>query len=332
MIVSLFEPKKITKGDRADSVVPGWVPYHWKTTWAEFVETLRDTAAIEADPAHKSAVMSFSCAEFAAGTNRAKANVLGCDLIGFDFDDKIGDTAAAWKFDALVEFMEQAGVSFLVHTTASCRKAAHCLRLLLPLDRRVGSTEYPQVWSAYNEWLGSVADAATKDVSRLFFEPRKWVDRYNRFHAIVDRPPVCVDEIVAAHPSRVPDSAERWTAARVVSGAAPGRDFTVVENITDLDISPIISRTALEKATSGRPGGRMFGFLCSVARVAKLKGIALSESELIEIGEALAWRIGRRHRDDIPHDAANALRFADRADVGRGGAAPRPRTQLPRYW
>lgn len=173
MIVSLFAPQRSTKGSRAGDMVPGWTPWRWETSWCEFVETLRDSAALTADPADKLTVMALACSEFAPGTPRAKANVIGCDLLGFDFDDKCGATPGAWTFDPLVSFMEGYCVPYLVHTTASCREASHCLRLYLPLDRRVLPNEFPQVWRAFSTWLGSVADESTKDESRMFFEPRR---------------------------------------------------------------------------------------------------------------------------------------------------------------
>lgn len=332
MIVSLFSPHTIRMGDRAGSVVPGWLPVRWETTWAEFLEVLRETSLLPADPAEKNRVTSYSCAEFASGFNRSKEGVLGCDLIGFDFDDKTGDTPGAWRFDALVDFLDQQGAPYLVHTTASCTEAAQCLRLLLPLDRRVSAADYAQVWRSFSDWLGSVADEATKDASRLFFEPRCWEGRYNRIHhGHPDRPPIVVDEIVARHPPRAPEPAPAtWTGMRYV--AYPDMGFTVVENLTDLDTSPVVSRRALEAAMTARAGGRMYRFLCTVAVAAKRQGILLTEPDLIEIGHALAQRIGRRQRDDIRRDAINAIQFAER--VGDADARPKswPIVPLPRRW
>lgn len=334
MIVSLFKPHRINRGDRAGSVVPGWMPTRWDTTWSDFVGVLRDTAAIEADPADKASVTSFSCAEFAPGANRSKAGVLGCDLIGFDFDDKTGDTPGAWKFEALSSFMEQAGVPFVIHTTASCKSNAHCLRLIMPLDRRVGPAEYPQVWRAFANWLGNVADEATKDASRLFFEPRRWIGRYNRYHAgHADRAAITVDEIVATYPPLMMESTSPLVPRPANRTSLTTIDGMILANITDLDLSPIVSAEALTEALSARQGGRMYRFLCSVASRARWRSIALTEVELATLGEDLARRMGRRNTSDIRRDAANALRFAERATTP-AGIAPHSveLSKLPRYW
>jgi hypothetical protein len=334
VIVSIFEPQKITKGDRAGSVVPGWVPTRWETTWSDFVDVLRDTTAMEADPADKASVTSFSCAEFAPGFNRSKAGVLGCDLIGFDFDDKTGDTPGAWRFEALETFMEQAGVPFAIHTTASCKSNAHCLRLLMPLDRRVGPAEYPQVWRAFAKWLGNVADEATKDASRLFFEPRRWKGRYNRYHAgHTDSAPIAVDKIAATFRPLMTDPIALPAARSAIQTLSTTHDGMTIANISDLDLSPIVSAEALTAALTARQGGRMFRFLCSVASRARWRSIRLTEVELATIGEELARRMGRRNTSDIRRDAVNALRFAERATMPAGTAPSTVElSTLPRYW
>ena len=329
MIVSLFEPHVIKGGDRAGDIVPGVVPSRWETTWSEFVATLQETAAVAADPIDKMKSMTLSCAEFAPGTKRSKSTVLGCDAIGFDFDNKDGADRDAWTFDALVAFLQQQAVPFVVHTTASSTETEQCLRLFLPMDRRVEPSEFPTVWRAFATWLRSLGDEATKDESRVFFEPRSWAGRYNRFHAGgADLPPVVVDHIVASHLPKVERAPEDIRPLPMLD-----RELIVVDDITDIDTSPIVSQDALAEALTARQGGRMYRFLCSVAARARLKSILLTERELVMIGEALAARMQRRDKSDIRHDAGNALRFAE--TMNRESDADwvtKRRVTLPRYW
>lgn len=332
MIVSLFSPHST----RAGQVVPGFRPCRWEATWPEFVSAMHASSKVPADRADKMKVLSISMAEFVPDTNRAKANVVGVDWIAFDFDDKTGLSKDAWKFDDLVAFLEPMLIPFVVYTTASSTLEGHCLRLVMPFDRRVSAEEFPRIWLSFNHWLRSVADAQTKDASRLFFEPRQWIGAYNRFHAApTDFPPVAVDAIVERHgPPEEPafDAINADIVIARLEAIRTDRRSLSDHDICDLDNSPIISVSALADAMSSSEGGRMFKFLCSVAVSAARQQILLTHRDLTIIGERLAFHLCRQCRD-IAHDAKGALKWAQQvAATEHSQKTDNFRTMLKGIW
>ncbi|WP_434404613.1 hypothetical protein [Sphingobium sp. DN12] len=312
MIVNLFGPWTIKGGPRKGQRVPGFRPVRWEPTWDEFVEALWCCAAIPTPRGHKMPgsieVNAIGMADYPKAVNRSKEAALGADWIGFDIDDK-GETADAWKFDDLVEFLDAADVAYAVCTTTSCTEERHCLRVFMPLDRYVYDFEWGTVWAAFAAWIGQI-DPQTKDLSRIFFEPRLWDGAYNRFHSSPDgRKFVSVNDIVRDY---APPVAESPQAAPIVNRDwQPPADLRTVDDLTDFQRSPIIKPAMVDAAFSSSSGGRMFAFLCKVALSARSQSIALAEFELEEIGRRLAAMLGRRDISDIQRDAQRALSWSE---------------------
>lgn len=316
MIVSLFGPWTIKSGPRQGQRVPGFRPVRWEPTWQEFVDVLQYGAGNPTPREHKLPgrveVDALGMADYPPDTNRSKEAALGADWIGFDIDDKV-DTTDAWKFDDLAEFLEAAEIAYVVCTTTSCTEELHCLRVFMPLNRYVYDFEWDTVWAAFAAWIGQV-DPKTKDLSRIFFEPRAWEGAYNRFHASPDgRSFVNVDDIVHDYAQPV---AEPVLATSIVKGNwRPPAELRTIHDLTDFDRSPIIKSEMVDAAFSSPPGGRMYTFLCKVALSARSQSIALGGHELEEIGRTLAATLGRRDISDIQRDARRALAWSETVAV-----------------
>ena len=316
MIVSLFGPWTIKSGPRQGQRVPGFRPVRWEPKWTEFVEVLECCADIPTSREHKLPgrveVDALGMADYPPDTNRSKEAALGADWIGFDIDDK-GDTPDAWKFDGLVEFLDAADIAYVVCTTTSCTEERHCLRVFMPLDRYVYDFEWDTVWAAFAAWIGQI-DPQTKDLSRIFFEPRLWDGAYNRFHSSPDgRKFVSVNDIVRDY---APPSAESPRAAPIVKRDwQPPADLRTVDDLTDFERSPIIKPAMVDAAFSSSPGGRMFAFLCKVALSARSQSIALAEHDLEDIGKTLATMLGRRDNSDIQRDVRRAMEWSETVSV-----------------
>lgn len=316
MIVSLFGPWTIRRGPRKGQKVPGFRPVRWEPTWKEFVETLQCCADIPTPREHKLPglveVNAVGMADYPRDTNRSKEAALGADWIGFDIDDK-GETNYAWKFNDLVEFLDDADIAYVVCTTTSCTEERHCLRVFVPLNRHVYDFEWDTVWAAFAAWIGQV-DPKTKDLSRIFFEPRLWDGAYNRFHASSDGTTfVRVDDIVRDYAPQVAKSPS--VAASPKCDWQASAQLRTIDDLTDFERSPIIKPAMVDAAFSSTPGGRMYAFLCKVALSARSQSIALDGHELEEIGRTLAATLGRRDISDIQRDARRALAWSETVAV-----------------
>lgn len=311
MIVSLFGPWTIKSGPRQGQRVPGFRPVRWEPTWNEFVDVLRCCADIPTSREHKLPgrveVNAIGMADYPPEVNRSKEAALGADWVGFDIDDK-GETTEVWKFDCLVEFLDVASIAYVVCTTTSCTEERHCLRVFMPLDRYVYDFEWDTVWAAFAAWIGQV-DPKTKDLSRIFFEPRSWDGAYNRFHASDGKTFVRVDDIVRDHAPSVAQTLP--VASSPKSNWQASAELRTVDDLTDFDRSPIIKSEMVDAAFSSPPGGRMYAFLCKVALSAQSQSIALSDHELKEIGTTLAAMLGRRDNSDIQRDVRRAMEWSD---------------------
>lgn len=334
MIATFFMPMTTQKRKR----VPGTRPHRYDFSWEGFVNYLRESASVPTPKSHKEVptveVIALGMAIYDDGdAKRGKDYAEGADWIGLDIDDKPkkdepeGAVLPKWKFDDLVEFLDDAGVAYAIYTTTSCTEERHCLRVILPFSRRVHDLEWPAVWTAFAAWIGQI-DRQTSDISRLLFEPRAWEGAYNRFHAsATDLSFVDVDNIVERFsPPAAPPVIDRQDHAPVEAHRVRS-EFT--GDLTDFDTSPIIRPEWVDDARTAQQGGRMYRFLCRVALSARTQSIQLSEFELVDIGRQLAHAIGRRDHSDIRRDAARALAWSETVslDIGQS-SAPR----LPPAW
>lgn len=270
--------------------------------WTEFADYLEAASATPADPADKTETLCLSPARYRAGGKRGLADALSWDWAGVDLDDKTG---GGWRFETAVDFLRELGLGAVVHTTSNSQPDAHRLRVLIPLARPVPAEEFRAFWYGLNALFGGVVDAQTKDISRLFVEPRLWTGADNRF-ARVAGVALCPDWLAAEFPAPPPPPEYH---------PVPPLDGVTLKAIdraalTNIAVSPIVPKAALEKAIHAPEGGRMIAFLTSCAMSALGRGYAVDEADLMDLGQSLARMIGTPNRPDLRHDARSALRFA----------------------
>lgn len=275
--------------------------------WSAFVDLMIEQSEVTAQATDevKRSTPCISPAGYPAGESRSKNNVTGWNWFSADIDNKAGNRPGA-TIDDIANVMCSLGSPYLIYTTTSNRIDAECFRLMFPVDRTITRDEFDKVWRAFAAHFGCF-DEQTKDISRLFIVPRHWSDRQNKLLFEKQGVPVCVDEILRLYPVKQ----EVLSTPRIQKLHHGSGRYGKSQDLFDIDDSPIISKAAVEAALFGAPGGRMYRFLCSVAGTAYAKGYALDVASLIQIGEVMAVRMGRCHRDDIPRDAENALTFAE---------------------
>jgi len=68
---------------------------------------------------------------------------------------------------------------YVCYSTASSTVENPKFRLVFPLTQSVGKDDIKHFWFALNKEIGDIADAQTKDLSRMYYIPAKYKDSFN---------------------------------------------------------------------------------------------------------------------------------------------------------
>lgn len=114
----------------------------------------------------------ISPAVYIPDTTRANDNVLAWGGFGIlDIDD----------FEGRMEDIEEkySQYRYVCYSTASSTVENPKFRLVFPLTQSVGKDDIKHFWFALNKEIGDIADAQTKDLSRMYYIPAKYKDSFN---------------------------------------------------------------------------------------------------------------------------------------------------------
>jgi len=122
-------------------------------------------------PTKKDATL-LSPAIYQTGTTRANDNVVGWAGFGIlDIDDYEGDMKdIESKYDKY---------RYVCYSTASSTVESPKFRLVFPLTEFVDKEDIKHFWYALNKEIGDIADAQTKDLSRMYYVPAKYKNSFN---------------------------------------------------------------------------------------------------------------------------------------------------------
>lgn len=268
--------------------------------FAELVEALI-TEATECAPIAKTLQVCISPATYPAGVTRSKDRAISWTWFAADIDNKAGNLPGS-TIDDIKRVMAGLGSPWFIYTTASSKPCAECFRLMFPIDREVTSGEFNTVWRAFAQLLPM--DELTKDISRLFIVPRKWIGQQVRMEFDLSGSPVSVDAVLRRFPPSVPAG---LPLRRLFT--TPPLACTPTPTATPSLNAPYVPRGAVDEALSAPPGGRMYRFLVRVAFNALKRGYMLDVSDLEAVGRDLAILLGRS-TSDIRHDARSAHAYA----------------------
>ena len=114
----------------------------------------------------------LSPAIYQTGTTRANDNVVGWAGFGIlDIDDYDGDMKdIESKYDKY---------RYVCYSTASSTVESPKFRLVFPLTDVVNKEDIKHFWYALNKEIGDIADAQTKDLSRMYYVPAKYKNSFN---------------------------------------------------------------------------------------------------------------------------------------------------------
>jgi hypothetical protein len=114
----------------------------------------------------------ISPATYVENSKRANANVVAWGGFGIvDVDDYVGDIEDIHK-----QYEEY---QYVCYSTASSTKENPKFRLVFPLTKWVNSEQIKHFWYALNKEIGDIADAQTKDLSRMYYIPATYEGAYN---------------------------------------------------------------------------------------------------------------------------------------------------------
>ena len=114
----------------------------------------------------------ISPAVYIPDTTRANDNVLAWGGFGIlDIDDYEG------RMEDIEEKYSQ--YRYVCYSTASSTVENPKFRLVFPLTQSVGKDDIKHFWFALNKEIGDIADAQTKDLSRMYYIPAKYKDSFN---------------------------------------------------------------------------------------------------------------------------------------------------------
>jgi hypothetical protein len=109
---------------------------------------------------------------FQQGTTRANRNVTQWNgWAALDVDDYDG------SFEETIEKFKKN--YFICYSSASSTKEKPKFRVILPLTSSVPAEKIRHFWYALNHEFGSVGDAQTKDLSRMYYVPAQYPNAYN---------------------------------------------------------------------------------------------------------------------------------------------------------
>lgn len=114
----------------------------------------------------------ISPAVYQAETTRANANVVEWGGFGIvDVDD----------YEGSIEDIHEkySKYKYVCYSTASSTKEHPKFRLVFPLTSSVPADKIKHFWFALNKEIGDIADAQTKDLSRMYYVPSKYRGAYN---------------------------------------------------------------------------------------------------------------------------------------------------------
>jgi len=137
----------------------------------EFEQILYKLSESTKYPTKKDAPL-ISPAVYIPDTTRANDNVLAWGGFGIlDIDDYEG------RMEDIEEKYSQ--YRYVCYSTASSTVENPKFRLVFPLTQSVGKDDIKHFWFALNKEIGDIADAQTKDLSRMYYIPAKYENSFN---------------------------------------------------------------------------------------------------------------------------------------------------------
>ena len=280
----------------------------------EFEQVLYKLSESTKYPTKKDAPL-ISPATYIPDTTRGNDNVTGWGMwCALDIDDFEGDIEQIKK--AYGEYR------FVCYSTASSTKEQPKFRLVFPLNKEVHKEDIKHFWFALNKEIGDVADAQTKDLSRMYYVPAKYKDAFN-FIFSQDGKVMDPDYLMDKHPYVVPNENffDRLPEA-IKKGLIEHRKGKLNNtNITwtNYHDCPFVNQKQIDEYKTINGTGwyaKMYQIMCTIAGNAMGKGYPITTREVEYLCRELDGDTGNWYlKRDMYKEAERAIEFIFRNNI-----------------
>ena len=257
----------------------------------------------------------ISPATYIPDTTRGNDNVVGWGMwCALDIDDFEGDIEDIKK--------TYGEYRFVCYSTASSTKDQPKFRLVFPLSKDVDKEKIKHFWFALNKEVGDVADAQTKDLSRMYYVPAKYKDAFN-FIFSQDGKVMDPDYLMDKHPYVVPNENffDRLPEA-IKKGLIEHRKGKLNNtNITWTNYTdcPFVNQKQIDeyKTISGTGWyAKMYQIMCTIAGNAMNRGYPITAKEVEYLCRELDADTGNWYlKRDMYKEAERAIEFIFRNNI-----------------
>ena len=280
----------------------------------EFEQILYKLSESTKYPTKKDAPL-ISPAVYIPDTTRANDNVLAWGGFGIlDIDDYEG------RMEDIEEKYSQ--YRYVCYSTASSTVENPKFRLVFPLTDQVGKDDIKHFWFALNKEIGDIADAQTKDLSRMYYVPAKYKNSFN-FIFSHDGETMNPETLMDKHPYVKPNQTMFDRFPPAIQKALLERKRNELNNTnftwTSYRDCPFVNKKQIDeyKGISGTGWySKMYQIMLTTAGNAMSRGYPITAKEIEYICRDLDLDTGCWYKKrDLEKEAARAIEFVFKNNI-----------------
>ena len=257
----------------------------------------------------------LSPAIYQPDTTRANDNVVGWGGFGIlDIDDYEGDLKdIESKYDKY---------RYVCYSTASSTVESPKFRLVFPLTCNVDKDDIKHFWFALNKEIGDIADAQTKDLSRMYYVPAKYKDSFN-FIFSHDGEVMNPNDLMEKYPYVKPNQTMFDRFPEAIQKALLERKRNELNNTnfswTSYRDCPFVNKKQIDEYKGITGTGwysKMYQIMLTTAGNAMSKGYPITPKEIEYICRDLDTDTGGWYlKRDLEKEAARAIEFVFKNNI-----------------
>ena len=226
------------------------------------------------------------------------------------------------KLNTNFGFKKYERFKYVCYSTASSTRDKPRFRLVFPLDRFVEKDEIKHFWFALNKEIGGIADAQTKDLSRMYYIPAKYQKAHN-FIFSHDGDIMGVSSLLEAHPyyqqsdnffDRLPEAIQKGLVEHR-KNQLKNTSYTW----TGYQDCPFVNQKQVSEYKTIQGTGwyaKMYQIMVSTAGNALNKGYPITAKEVAHICRTLDNDTGNWYlKRDMEKEADRAIEFVFRNNI-----------------
>ena len=215
---------------------------------------------------------------------------------------------------------------FVCYSTASSTKEHPKFRVVFPLTSTVDADNIRHFWFALNQEIGGIADAQTKDLSRMYYIPGNYDSAYNFIFSNHDGIIMNPSDLMNKHEyippksnnsflDRLPEAMQR----EIIQHRKESLERKGSANWSSYRDCPYVNQNLIKEYkaiahvdNTGRYA-MIYKIMVSIASLAVKSGYAITENEIVNIIRELDMETAQRYQDrPLQTEASRALEFAYR--------------------